>query len=679
MPKSRPSSRRPNHKKLSFESLEPRALLSLPPAAPDPNVVATPAEVDQLLRRAAAASRRSDAIIAVVDRNGTILGVQVESGVPISDPATLDFAIDGAVSEARTAAFFSNNGGPGTALTSRTIRQISQSTVTQREVQSNPNITDVTSTQRGPGFVAPIGLGGHFPPDVAHTPPVDLFAIEHTNRDSLFAPGPDHIEGTADDIALPNRFNIPSADIPAGVTIPVPLSYNEQAQVLFDPTIGRYFGQSRGIGTLPGGIPLYKSYKPTPTSPSKLALVGGIGVFFPGTTGYADFEQNFHGDPKQTTAQRTNAPLALLAEWMAFAAAGGSAGVGAGVGKLPTSNGAAIAPVPGYTVPLSSTMKIFLAGISLDQVGQGSKGGVNQTLAVGRGAGHGVFIASGMGSNQQVMPGGITELTGAPVSTGILVTPHTEPGDTLTPDDVTKIIQQGINTANQTRAQIRLPAGRVATRMVFAVSDQDGNVLGLYRMADATIFSIDVAVAKSRNVTYYASADIQPFDQVHVNDPSLSSPTLPVGTAFTNRTFRFLAEPRYPAGVDGSIPGAFSILRENWVNRFTAYNNGPPAPADDINTVLGYDSFFPGTNFHDPNNLANQNGVVFFPGSSPLYASQALVGGFGVSGDGVDQDDVVTFFGAQGFAAPTGIRADQFFVRGVRLPYQKFSRNAFQL
>jgi len=50
-----------------------------------------------------------------------------------------------------------------------------------------------------------------------------------------------------------------------------------------------------------------------------------------------------------------------------------------------------------------------------------------------------------------------------------------------------------------------------------------------------------------------------------------------------------------------------------------------------------------------------------------------------VSGDGVDQDDVVTFFGAHGFAAPAGIRADHYFVRGVRLPYQKFSRNAFQL
>ena len=48
--------------------------------------------------------------------------------------------------------------------------------------------------------------------------------------------------------------------------------------------------------------------------------------------------------------------------------------------------------------------------------------------------------------------------------------------------------------------------------------------------------------------------------------------------------------------------------------------------------------------------IANQNGIVFFPGSSPLYKTQILVGGFGISGDGVDQDDVVTFAGQQGFA-----------------------------
>ncbi len=94
-------------------------------------------------------------------------------------------------------------------------------------------------------------------------------------------------------------------------------------------------------------------------------------------------------------------------------------------------------------------------------------------------------------------------------------------------------------------------------------------------------------------------------------------------------------------------------------------------------SVLGYDAFNPNSNFRDPSNIDNQNGIVFFPGSTPVYdGSNELAGGFGVSGDGVDQDDVVTFFGAQGFfpSAPL-LRADQVFVQGVRLPFIKFLRN----
>src|SRR6185295_15567151 len=117
---------------LQFESLEKREMMSVTP-------LITKANAKQLLDRAVVASAQNDAIIAIVDRNGTILGVRVESGVSISDAATLRFAIDGAIAKARTAAYFSNDAA---ALTSRTIRQISQTTITQREVQSNPNITE---------------------------------------------------------------------------------------------------------------------------------------------------------------------------------------------------------------------------------------------------------------------------------------------------------------------------------------------------------------------------------------------------------------------------------------------------------------------------------------------------------------------------------------------------------
>jgi hypothetical protein len=51
------------------------------------------------------------------------------------------------------------------------------------------------------------------------------------------------------------------------------------------------------------------------------------------------------------------------------------------------------------------------------------------------------------------------------------------------------------------------------------------------------------------------------------------------------------------------------------------------------------------------------------------------VGGLGVSGDGVEQDDLVTAFAAGGFEPPEAIRADQFFFNGVRLPYYKFPQN----
>jgi hypothetical protein len=55
------------------------------------------------------------------------------------------------------------------------------------------------------------------------------------------------------------------------------------------------------------------------------------------------------------------------------------------------------------------------------------------------------------------------------------------------------------------------------------------------------------------------------------------------------------------------------------------------------------------------------------------------VGGFGVSGDGVSQDDFITSAGISGFEPPDQLRADPFFVRGVRLPYQNLPRNPTDL
>ena len=61
--------------------------------------------------------------------------------------------------------------------------------------------------------------------------------------------------------------------------------------------------------------------------------------------------------------------------------------------------------------------------------------------------------------------------------------------------------------------------------------------------------------------------------------------------------------------------------------------------------------------------------------SVPLYRNGVLIGAIGISGDGIDQDDIVASAGSVGFEAPEAIRADQLFVRGVRLPYVKFPRH----
>jgi uncharacterized protein GlcG (DUF336 family) len=188
---------------------------------------------------------------------------------------------------------------------------------------------------------------------------------------------------------------------------------------------------------------------------------------------------------------------------------------------------------------------------------------------------------------------------------------------------------------------IRLPLGSRA-RMVISVTGLDGSVLALYRMPDATVFSIDVAVAKARNVVYFSSRDADPRDLGGV----------PAGTAFTNRTIGFGAQPLFPSGILNSQPGPFF-------------------------DVFQYDLANPCTQGRQPAN-PNQSGIVFFPGSAPLYRNGALIGGLGVSGDGVEQDDYVTAAGAQGLEAPDAARADQVFVRDVRLPYWKFPRNPEQ-
>ena len=67
--------------------------------------------------------------------------------------------------------------------------------------------------------------------------------------------------------------------------------------------------------------------------------------------------------------------------------------------------------------------------------------------------------------------------------------------------------------------------------------------------------------------------------------------------------------------------------------------------------------------------------LVVFGGGYPITVDGATVGAIGVSGDGIDQDDLIAAAGAAGYAPASSIRSDQFFVRSVRLPFVKFPRS----
>ena len=64
-------------------------------------------------------------------------------------------------------------------------------------------------------------------------------------------------------------------------------------------------------------------------------------------------------------------------------------------------------------------------------------------------------------------------------------------------------------------------------------------------------------------------------------------------------------------------------------------------------------------------------------GGIPLYRGSTHVGGIGVSGDGIDQDDLIAASGANLFPPPIAIRSDNIFVRTVRLPFVKFPPRPF--
>jgi uncharacterized protein GlcG (DUF336 family) len=240
-----------------------------------------------------------------------------------------------------------------------------------------------------------------------------------------------------------------------------------------------------------------------------------------------------------------------------------------------------------------------------------------------------------------------TQSTGFPrdVTNGIAVERPfgTRGGSALGAAEVEQILGNGAARGEGTRAAIR-QCGPM--KMSVAVVDVNGAVLGVVRTLDAPVFGFDVAVQKARTAAAFSNPSHPLGQQIHgvLGQPPGSA------LAVSTRAVGFLSQIHYPPAVEGTGPGPFG-------------RNPDDSASQTLQMRLSTSCAPFG------------NGITIFPGGLPLYRNGTLVGAIGVSGDGIDQDEIVAESGSAGFEAPDGIRSDQIVFGGARLPYFKEPRN----
>jgi uncharacterized protein GlcG (DUF336 family) len=320
----------------------------------------------------------------------------------------------------------------------------------------------------------------------------------------------------------------------------------------------------------------------------------------------------------------------------------------------------ALAGAAGFMAPEKiRATNVFVDGLRFPFIADDpAKGKAKRTIAQIQAAGKGAVVQAVVGASPEASPRKtIAGFAGQVMQTFEGSARPIAESRKLTERDVRLIVRDAVLTAKRTRAMIRLPIG-VAARVHIAVVDLDGAILGVYRMEDGTRFSYDVAVQKARTAAFFSS------DR----------------RAVSTRAVGFLAQGFFPPGQENTGNGPLFGLQEQLSLRKNKKGR-------------------------------LQNGITVFPGGVPLYKDGVLVGAIGISGDGVDQDDMIADGGAAKYAPPQNIRVDRLAtalvvshlqskvdelaggfslsptllsrmrrelaegLHGVRLPYVKFPRN----
>ena len=252
----------------------------------------------------------------------------------------------------------------------------------------------------------------------------------------------------------------------------------------------------------------------------------------------------------------------------------------------------------------------------------------------------------------------------------------------LTQAEVEAVLQEAYAVARRTRAQIRRPLGARA-EVTISVVDFQGQVLGLIRTPDAPVFGIDVAVQKARTAAFFSGGGDASLFPATAALRAFVGVDSPGAIAWSARAIGNVHRPTFPDGIEGSPHGPLSTPMSSW----SPFNVGFQLDlvvaqlVNALNADVSKGCVGRGIGGSPPplgSDRGIANGIQIFPGGVPVYRGDQLVGAIGVSGDGVDQDDMIAFLGlanagrrlATGIGnAPAAARADRFTPLGTRLRY----------
>ena len=383
-----------------------------------------------------------------------------------------------------------------------------------------------------------------------------------------------------------------------------------------------------GLAADPGGFPLYQNG----------VVVGGIGVIADGSYGFDPNVLDRDADVDEAIALAGTvgfeAPVAIRADRIT---ADGTSLRYTDI-EYPQISNVAGASFAGTAGALVAVAGYYMGTALLAGAAYGSEASGIRASSAAEFANRDAFVlTNGAGVNRFPLRSG--------TDAGEVAAP-------LTAAEARVILEEAFNVMSRARAQIRQPLDSRA-QVTISLVDTRGAVLGLVRSPDAPIFGIDVSLQKARTANFFsggfaanellaAGGEVPQFvarTRTFLGDPA----ALTGGFAFSDRAGGNLSRPYFPDGEVGQPNGPLSRP----IGEFNPFSTGLQS-ALIVGNLAQHLQFVTGQTAQDtPRNCTAlpgvaggnsrlANGIQIFPGSVPVYRGNVLVGGIGVSGDGID-------------------------------------------